>query len=311
MKAAQINQYGGSDAVVINENASKPTPAAGQILVEVHAAGVNPSDWKIRSGLFQSFMPLELPVTLGGDFSGVVAEIGEGVTGLNAGSEIYGQAKIAKGVGSFAQFSLADVKNVALKPKNLNHVEAAALPLAGVSAWQALVDHMALVAGQKILIHGGAGGIGSLALQIARQLGAYVATTASSDDFDYVKSLGAEEVIDYRSQVFEQLLQNFDAVFDTVGGDTYKRSFQVLRSGGVIVSMLEQPDEDLMAQYNARAISQFSVVTTERLSKIAELVEAGNLKVQIDKVFPLDQAAEALNYLEKKSPRGKVVIKVR
>ena len=256
-------------------------------------------------------MPLELPVTLGGDFSGVLSALGEGVTGINPGDEIYGQAKIAKGIGSFAEFTLADVKNIARKPTNLNHAEAAAVPLAGVSAWQALVEHMALVSRWKILIHGGAGGIGSMALQIAKHLGAYVATTVGADDFDYVKGFGADEVIDYKNQKFEELLPDFDAVFDTVGGETYIKSFRVLKPGGIVVSMLEQPNAELMKQYNVKAIGQFTIVTTERLTKLNELLDSGAVKVPVDKVFSLAEAAAALNYLERGEARGKVVIKIK
>lgn len=307
MKAAQINKFGGKEAVTINKEAPRPELAAGQLLIEVHAAGVNPVDWKIREGYMRQNM--ELPATLGRDFSGVVKEVGAGVSGFKAGDEVYGQASLGR--GSFAEFVLADGKAVTPKPKSINHLEAGALPLAGASAWQALVDHMGLSKGQKILIHGGAGGIGSFAIQIAEHLGAYVATTVSERDIPFVKGLGADETIDYKNQSFEELLRDFDAVFDTVGGETYAQSFKVLKKGGTIVSMLEEPDSKLMAQYGVKAVGQWTQVTRERLSKLAELVDRGAIKVHVDKIFPLDLASEALEYQRTAHPRGKVVLKIK
>lgn len=312
MKAAQINNYGGSEVVKINDNAPKPTVSQGQLLVEVYAAGVNPVDWKIREGYMRQMAPLKFPATLGGDFSGVVAEVGEGVSSFKKGDEVYGQASITRGgSGSFAEFASADVNTTAPKPKNTSHVEAAALPLTGVSAWQALVDHIGLSRGEKILIHGGAGGIGSIAIQLAKYLGAYVATTVSAKDIPYVKELGADEAIDYKNQSFEELVHDYDAVYDTVGGETYARSFKVLKKGGIIVSMLEQPRSDLMEQYRVNAIGQFTQVNSERLSKLAEFVEKRAIKAHVEKTFLLEQAGEALAYLQNGHPRGKVVLKIK
>jgi alcohol dehydrogenase len=312
MKAAQIKKYGGSEVVEINNNAPKPAVSEGHLLIEVYAAGVNPVDWKIREGYRQKMFPLQFPVTLGGDFSGVVTEVGEGVSGFKKGDEVYGYAIVLGGdSGSFAEFVLADIKVTARKPKNIGYVEAAALPLTGVSAWQALVDHIGLSKGKKILIHGGAGGIGTMAIQLAKHLGAYVATTASAKDMQYVRELGADEVIDYKNQSFQDMLKNFDAVFDTVGGDTYEKSFKVLKKGGIIVSMLEQPNQELMKQYGVNAIGQFTQVSSERLSRVAELAEKRVIKVHVDKIFPLDKAREALEFLQTGHPRGKVVLKMK
>lgn len=302
MKAAQINTYG-ANAVEISSDAPKPAASDGKILVEVHAAGVNPFDWKLREGYMQKMIPLKFPATLGGDFSGVVADTGE---------EVYGQAIIVGGgSGTFAEFVSAPVKSIAPKPKTVNHTEAAALPLTGVSALQALTGHIPLSKNQKILIHGGAGGIGTMAIQIAKHIGAYVATTATGNELPYVKELGADEAIDYKNQRFEDVVQNYDAVFDTVGGETYARSFPVLKKGGVIVSMLEQPNEAAIKQYGVSAIAQATRVTSKRLTKLAELVDKGVVKVHIDRTFPLDQAGEALTYLQTGHPRGKVVIQVK
>ena len=313
MKAAQINTYGGGEVVEINGNAPEPASAEGKVLVEIYAAGVNPVDWKIREGYLKERAPLQFPATLGGDFCGVVKGTGE---------EVYGQAGLLNGgSGSFAEIALADVKKIARKPKQIDHTQAAALPLAAVSAWQGLVEHIKLARGQKVLIHGGAGGIGAFAVQIAKHLGAYVATTVHANDITYAKELGADEVIDYEAQRFsersrvarEDVLREYDAVFDAsgAGGETYARSFQVVQRGGVIVSMTEQPRNDLAEQYQVSTMRQSTDVTPERLEKIAELADQGILKIEIDKTFSLDQAAEALTYLQTKHTRGKVVIEIK
>jgi len=311
MKAAQINGYGGQEVLKTVPNAPKPLAAAGQVLVKVHAAAANPFDWKLREGYMKEFIPLKMPAILGGDMAGTVAEIGEGVTGFKTGQAVYGMANAAGGQGSFAEFTPVKATQLAAKPDSLDFTAAAALPLAAVSAYQALVDHMDLQAGQKILIHGGAGGIGSLAIQIAKNLGAYVATTASATEIDFVKGLGADEAIDYHVQDFSTVLKDYDAVFDTVGGETNTKSYTVLKPGGTLVSMIQPVDEALAKQDSVIYVQQSSKATPERLAKITELVDSGKLKVHIDKLFPLDRAAKALEYLKTAHPRGKVVIQVK
>ena len=312
MKAAQISQYGDTDVVQINKDVPKPAVSPGKLLIEVHAAGVNAIDWKIRAGYLQQMAPLSFPATLGGDFSGILIESGEGVSGFKRGDEVYGQAIIlGGGSGAFAEFVSADAKMTAHKPKNINHVEAAALPLTGVSALQGLIEHIGLSKGKKILIHGGAGGIGTFAIQLAKHLGAYVAATAKADNIQYVKNLGADEAIDYEKQSFDNLVHDYDAVFDTVGGETYTRSFKVLKKGGTIVSMLVQPRPELMQQYGVNAIGQYTQVNNERLSNLAKLVEQKIIKVHVDKMFPLEKAGEGLAYLQEGRARGKIVIKIK
>lgn len=312
MKAAQINKYGGSEVVEINKNMPKPAVSQGKVLIEVYAAGVNPVDWKLRAGYLQQMMLLKFPATLGGDFSGVVVDVGEDVSAFKKGDEVYGSALVlGGGSGAFAEFALASAKAAAHKPKRINHVEAAALPLVGVSAYQALVDHIGLTKDKRILIHGGAGGIGAIAIQLAKHMRAYVATTASARDIEYVKELGADEALDYKSQSFETILRDYDAVYDTVGGETYVKSFKVLKKGGIIVSMLEQPSSELMEQYGVNAIGQFTRINRERLSKLSEFIDKGIIKVHVDKTFPLEQAGEALAYLQSGHPRGKVVLKMK
>jgi alcohol dehydrogenase len=315
MKSIQIKRYGNSDVVEVNDTASVPTVSTGKILVNVKASGVNPVDWKIREGYFQQMTPLQFPSTLGMDFSGIVKQIGDEddkSSDFKEGDEVYGQASVfSGGSGAFAELALANKDSITRKPKTLNHLEAAALPLVGVSAWQALVEKIGLSKDQKILIHGGAGGIGSIAIQLAKHLGAYVATTVSKNDKEFVQRLGADQVIDYKTEDFEDILHDYDAVFDTVGGDTYKRSFKVLKKGsGIIVSMLEQPNSELMNQYGIKAVFLFSQVNRQRLAKLAQWVDQNNIKVNVEKTFSLDEASKALDYQKDVHPRGKVVLTV-
>jgi len=308
-KAARLHSYGGLEAVKIEEM-TLPDPKVGEVLVRVQAAGINPIDWKIRAGYLKEVMPLRMPFTLGVDFAGVIEAIGPGVAGFSVGETVYGEAPVFKGAsGSFAQALIAKSGNISARPSNLDAVEAAALPLVGVSAIQAM-ETLGLTTNQKLLIHGGGGGIGSIAIRMAKHLGAWVATTVSADDVEYVKSLGADRVINYRSERFDELLTDLDGVFDTVGGETYTRSFKVLNRNGQIVSLLERPREDLMAQYKVLASIQFTDVTTRRLAKLTELVHQGIVKSPINRIYTLDATAAALRHLERESPRGKVVLKV-
>ena len=227
MKSIQIKKYGNSDVVEVNNTASVPTLSPGKILVSVKASGVNPADWKISEGYFQQMAPLQFPTTLGIDFSGIVKQIGEDddmSTNFKRGDEVYGQDSVMSGgSGAFAELALVNKDSIAHKPKSLGYLETAGLPLVGVSAWQALVETIGLSKDQKILIHGGAGGIGSIAIQLAKHLGAHVATTVSTNDKEFVQQLGADQIIDYKTEKFEDILQDYDAVFDTVGGETYKK----------------------------------------------------------------------------------------
>jgi len=312
MKSIQINKYGGSDVVDLNNDVLMPKVSAGKALVEVKASGVNPVDWKIREGYFQQMVPLQFPATLGMDFSGVIKELGEDIsTRFNIGDEVYGQASLFScGSGSFAELALTSITSIATKPKTLNHIEASGLPLVGVSAWQALVENIGLSKNQKILIHGGAGGIGSVAIQLAKHLGAYVATTVKPEDKKFVQHLGADEIVDYTTQNFYDILHDYEAALDTVGGETYKKSFKVLKNNGTIVSMLEQPDSNLMNQYGVKAIFQFTETTSERLTKLAKWIDQNNIKVNVEKIFPLSETAKALDCQRDVHPRGKVVITI-
>ena len=314
MKSIQIKRYGKSDVVEINNTASVPDVSTGKILLNIKASGVNPVDWKIREGHFQQMIPLQFPSTLGMDFSGIVKQVGEKdmSSDFKQGDEVYGQASVfSGGSGAFAELALANKDSIAHKPKTLNHLEAAGLPLVGVSAWQALVETIGLSKDQRILIHGGAGGIGSIAIQLAKHLGAHVTTTVSANDKQFVQQLGGDQIIDYKKENFEDVIHDYDAVLDTVGSETYKRSFEVLKKGnGIIVSMLEQPNEELMSQHGIKAVFLFSQVNKQRLTNLAQWIDQNNIKVNIDRTFPLDEARKALDYQKDVHPRGKVVLTI-
>ncbi len=307
MKAARLRETDRNKNIIIDE-VGKPVASDNKILVEVSAAGVNPFDIYVSRGQF----PAPLPITLGGDFSGIVREIGPDVADFIEGDEVYGSANVfSGGSGSFAQYALANPKETAVKPGTIDFLEAGAIPLTGVSAIQGLIDIMNLSRGQNILIHGGAGGIGTVSIQLAKHLGASVTTTVNNNDIEYVLGLGADKAIDYKTQKIDEMINNFDAVFDLVGGETYTKSFPLLKRGGILVSMKEKPNEELMKKYEVKAFGEMTEITTERLNMLTELINRGVIKVKIDKVFSLDEAKEALKYLEDESPNGKVVIKLK
>jgi NADPH:quinone reductase-like Zn-dependent oxidoreductase len=257
----------------------------------------------------KDFVPLKFPATIGGDFAGVVKEIRGGDSGFKVGDKVYGQAIVLNGgSGSFAEFVAANIANAAYAPKTIDFLKAAALPLAGASAVQAIEDAIKLKKGQKILIHGGAGGIGSIAIQLAKSIGAQVATTVSEKDVSFVKELGADVVLDYHTQQFDKDLKDFDAVLDLVGGDATAKSIKVLKKGGILVSLAGRPDEALAQKSGVTAMGQMTVTDTKHLDRLAALVDKGVIRIHIDKVFTIDRALEAFTYAESSHPRGKVVL---
>lgn len=309
MKAVQYSQYGEPDVLSINE-LDKPVPQLGQVLVEVKAAALNPFDWKLRKGYMKDMIPLQLPITIGADFAGIVTELGEDAGDIKVGDEVFGSAIMLNGgSGALAEYAVANVANISVKPANVSFEEAAASVLVGVSSIQAL-DQLDVSEGSRVLIHGGAGGIGSTAIQYAKHLGAYVTTAVKAKDFDFVKNLGADEVVDYESQQFDEVLKDLDAVYDTIGGDTYTRSFKVLKQGGKIISMNEQPNEDLANEHGATALYLSTNVSSESLAQLKNVIERDVIKPKIDQSFPLEQTAQAFEHLEQEHPQGKVVIKV-
>lgn len=308
MKAAQISEYGHADVVHVNE-VDKPTPGSGQVLVEVQAASLNPFDTMVREGYLQEMIPLKLPVTLGGDIAGVVREVGDEVEDLVDGDIVYGQANVVAGnSGALAEYAVTKAEQVAKAPVGIDITEAASLPLVGVSALQALTDHLNLQADQKIFIHGGAGGIGGIAIAIAKHLGAHVATTATGEGIDYVKELGADEVIDYKTQDFAEILRDFDAVFDTVGGEDFNTSLAILKSGSVAVSMIADADEARAKELGITAIKQSTHVTADKLKELAKLVEKGVVTAKVGKVFELSEIQQAFEARESGDVLGKIVV---
>lgn len=308
MKAAQIRTYGHTDVIDIRD-VDRPRPRQGQVVVEVRASSINPIDTKLREGEARKMTRARPPLTLGFDLAGSVAEVGAGVTSLRAGEKVYGQASVmAGGTGAFAQYAVTHAERLAPMPKNINFEEAAATVLTGTSAWEAIYKHMNVQPRQKVLIHGGAGGIGTAAIQMAKHIGAFVATTASGERLDYVKQLGADQAIDYVKQDFETLVSDCDAVLDTVGGNTYYKSYSVLRPGGVLVSMLEPPSEHMMQRHGVRAELQFTDVRAAALDELRKLIEASIVTVVLDRVYPLEQVKEAFESKEHGHVRGKIAI---
>ncbi len=310
MKAAQLDEYGALDNIQIKD-VEIPTCGDGQILVGVQAASLNPFDTAIRKGDYKDSIPLKLPVTLGGDLAGTVIKVGKDVDKFKVGDEVYGQASaVAKNSGAFAEYTATKAEQISLKPGNLDYLQAAAMPLVGVSAVQALVEHLNLQADQRIFIHGGSGGIGTIAIQIAKHLGAYVAASARGQSTEYIRDLGADETIDTESEDFSEVLKNFDAVFDTVGGEDFAKCLAILKQDGVAVSMVPTVDTSKADEHDVTAITQFTKVNTDKLVTLRDLIEAGVVRPQVDKVFSLEEVRRAFEYRENNHPKGKVVLQI-
>lgn len=308
MKAVRIHSYGGPE-VLSYEEAPRPSIGADEVLIRVHAAAINPVDWKVREGYLQGFIDYQLPVTLGWDVSGVVEEVGEAVTDLRVGDEVYARPDIARD-GAYAEYLAARASEVALKPRSLDHVAAAAVPLAALTAWAALFDAADLQPGQTVLIHAAAGGVGSFAVQLAKWKGARVIGTASGANHDLVRELGADEVIDYTTTRFEQAVRDVDVVFDTVGGDTLARSWGVLKRGGFLVGVVEPPDQATAAAHGVRSAHVFIQPDKAKLTKLAELIDAGVVRPQVSTVLPLAEARRAHELSQTGHTRGKIVLRV-
>jgi len=309
MKAAQISEYGDASVIHVNE-VDRPTPSANQVLVRAYAASLNPFDSKIRDGVMKDVIPLKFPVTLGGDIAGEVVEIGDDVSNFAIGDRVYGQANtVAGNSGAFAEFVATKASQVAKAPEGLDYVQAAALPLVGVSVLQPLKQHINLQSGQRLFIHGGAGGIGSVAIQVAKHMGAYVATTATGDNIEYVKGLGVDEVVDYKAQDYGETLHDFDAAYDLVGDD-FSKVLTVLKRGGAAVSMVAEADEAQAKNLGVTALHQGTKVTTAVLDDLRQLVESKVIAPQVDQIFPLEQVQQAFIARETGGGRGKIVLKI-
>ena len=307
MKAVRVHRFGPPEVIAL-EDVPKPEPSNGEVVVEVKAAGIGPWDALIRSG--KSALPQPLPLVLGSDLSGVIDSIGPGVEPFKVGDEVFGVTS-ERFTGAYAEYALAKAAMIAPKPKSLNHTHAASVPVVAVTAWQMVFDFARLSSGQSVLIQGGAGNVGGYAVQFAKLAGALVIATTSAKDVSYVRSLGGVGVIDYRATRFEERVKETDAVIDTVGGDTLDRSYGVLKRGGIVVSSAAQPSNEKAEHHGVRAVFFLVQVTTERLRKIAELIDAEKLRTEVGEVLWLDEARKGHEMVEgAPHRRGKIVIKV-
>jgi NADPH:quinone reductase-like Zn-dependent oxidoreductase len=311
MKAAQIQKYGSPRVIAVNEVAV-PFITPDQVLLKVYASSINPIDTILREGYLRKAIPLQLPLTLGYDVAGIVEETGQEVTEIRKGDRVFGQASILAGAsGAFAEFASVPAQLVSLSPPNLTFLQAAAFSLAGLSALQALKDHLQLQRMERILIHGGSGGIGSIAIQMAKKLGAHVAVTATGGGIDLARRLGADEIIDYGEQAFARILADYDAVLDTRGGRIFKKSHKVLRQGGRIVSLHEQPDNRLMKKFGVHATYLQTRTTPQHLRELTEFVALNGIMINIDRTFPLAEIREAFEAKEREQILGKIAIQLR
>jgi NADPH:quinone reductase-like Zn-dependent oxidoreductase len=310
MKAVRFHTYGSPD-VLTYEDVPKPEPAAGEVLLKVHATSVNPIDWKIRAGNLRSFREYPLPFILGWDVSGVVESVGTEVTLWKPGDEVYSLPNPARN-GAYAEYITVEEARLARKPKSLDHIHAAAIPLAGLTAWQALFDTAGLAPGQRVLIQGAAGGVGHLAVQFAKSRGLYVAGTASGSNQGFLKQLGCDLPIDYETTRFEDVARDFDAVIESMGGEVRTRSWKVLKKGGILVALIgPPPSEEEAKTHGVRTAIIWGQNKSDQLAEIARLADSGG-KVcpEIAAVFPLRDAARAHHLSATGHVRGKIVLQV-
>ena len=333
MKAFTISRYSKTDALELTD-VSVPIVLDNDVLVEIHAASVNLLDSKIKSGEFKLFLPYKFPLILGHDVAGVVVKVGANVHRFRVGDAVYARPADHR-VGTFAEFIAIHENDVARKPNNISMKEAASIPLVGLTAWQALVEKAKLKKGQKVFIQAGSGGVGTFAIQLAKHLGATVATTASAANADWLRGLGADVVIDYKTQDFETLLSGYDLVLNSQDTKTLHKSLSTLKAGGQLISISGPPDAQFasdaglpwllkgvmgLLSYKIRKEAQqrqiayaflFMKAQGKQLEKITELIESGAIAPVVDKVFPFDQTNQALAYVESGRAKGKVIIKVK
>src|SRR5215468_2648618 len=306
MKAARVLRFGPPN-VITHEDMPQPQPAAGQLLVRVKAAGVGDWDALIREGKVE-LQPL--PLILGSELSGIIEGIGADVSGFKLGDEVYG-ATNEQLTGAYAEYALPSARRMAQKPKTLSFIEAASAPIVTVTAWQMLFEYARVTAGQTVLILGAAGNVGAYAVQLAKLSDIHVVATAASADLDYIRGLGAERVVDYKKERFEESLNGVDVVLDTVGGDTQQRSLRVLKPGGILVSVVSPVPEAAQKRYGVRAAYFYVDMTTTRLNKITELFDSGKLATNVGTVLPLEQARTAHEMLGgEPHKRGKIVLSI-
>lgn len=305
MKAVQIDKYGEADELQVHD-VQRPSPKDGEILVRIFDAGVNPFDWKVRRGYMKDVMPAKFPLTMGYDFAGVVEEVGGGVDEFKKGDRVFGFTQ-----GSYAEYAVTDQSHIARLPDKVSYEVAASLPTPALTAYQIITNHIQPLGAKEILIHGAAGSVGSLAVQVAKFSGMTVYANATKEDEKFLKDLGVTAVIDYRTQKFEDVCRNLDAIVDLVGGDTLTRSFQCVKKGGIIVSTVSQPSEQLVKEKGVQGKSFLTNQNSKDLAAIAQMVADGKLKVRISDILPLEEAAEAQRLNETGRAHGKVVIQIQ
>jgi NADPH:quinone reductase-like Zn-dependent oxidoreductase len=308
MKAVRIHSYGNAD-VLKYEEAPMPDIAPNDVLVRVVAASVNPVDWKIREGYLQQMIPYSFPLTLGWDVSGVVEVTGKEVARFKVGDAVFSRPDVKRN-GCYAEYVAIREDELAHKPGTISHVEAASLPLAGIAAWEAIINTAKVAAGQRVLIHAASGGVGSLAVQLAKSCGAYVVATTSKQNLALVKSLGADEVIDYHAQKFELAVRDVDAVFDTIGGQVQEASWSVLKQGGILISIIGTPPEEKAKAHGVRSAFLFIEPNPAILTQLAGMVEGGKLRPIIGAEFALKDIAKAHALSQSGHAVGKIVLYV-
>lgn len=311
MKAIAIEQYGGKEQLK-EINIPKPTPKEKQVIVKLHATSINPIDWKLREGYLKAMMPFEFPIILGWDVAGIVEEVGEHVQDFKVGDRIFARPETTNR-GTYAEYTIVDTHLLTKIPDNIGFEEAACVPLAGLTAWQCLFDFGNIQKGDKVLIHAGAGGVGTFAIQLAKNVGAYVAATAGTNNVEFLKSLGADEVIDYKKQDFEKVLTEFDFVLDSLGGENQEKSFTVLKEGGKLASIVSEPNQEKAKQKNIKSGNVWLVPNGQQLEKIANLLGQNKLRVIIGHKFPFSEEGikEAHALSESHHAKGKIVIQIK
>jgi NADPH:quinone reductase-like Zn-dependent oxidoreductase len=305
MRAIRVYSYGGSEQLKL-ERVERPQPQAGEVLLRVYAAGVNPIDWKIRQGLLKDALPMTFPYTPGIEVAGVVEEVGPGVTTFEVGQAVFGQSA----TGAYAEYVAASVEALALKPQSLSFAEAATIPVGATTAWRALFEHGGLTAGQRVLIQGAAGGVGLFAVQLAKWKGAQVIGTASTENLDFVRSLGADTVVDYTKTPVESVVQDMDLVLDGVGGETLLNSLAALRRGGTLISTASPPPQEQAQARGVRAMMIHSQPSSTLLQALTQLIDEGHLKVPVETTFPLGKVQQAHERSQSSHGRGRIVLQI-
>lgn len=304
----RIHRFGGPEVLQL-DSVEPSLPDAAQVLVSVKAASINPVDFKIRNGKYPAVKEDRLPYTLGRDVSGIVEKCGAQATQFKIGDEVFGMVGI--GGGGYGEKVVLDQQSITRKPSRTDHTHAGAIPLAGQTAWQGLFRHGQLKSGQSVLIHGGSGGVGHFAIQFAKAKGARVLTTVSTANVEFARELGADVVIDYKTQRFEEHAHEVDMVFDLIDGETRERSWKLLKRGGVLVSTLTEPSQDTARQHGVRALRYTVEANGSELAEIADLVASGKVKPHVQKTFRLDEASQAMAMVERGGSAGKVVLSLQ